>query len=153
MPASDELKASPELVRSFVVCGKPIAGHEVIVRSDLGETMGEREIGHILFKGPSLMAGYFENIDATQAIMTADGFMDTGDMGYWLEGDRHQERAELAGANLELASARWLGRFENPYHRAAESGLTTGHHDDLTAQREEVAHGSFAGLFAPKSRP
>jgi fatty-acyl-CoA synthase len=85
VPASDELKASPELVRSFVVCGKPIAGHEVVIRSDAGETLGEREIGHILFKGPSLMAGYFENTDATQAIMTADGFMDTGDMGYWLE--------------------------------------------------------------------
>jgi fatty-acyl-CoA synthase len=33
------------------------------------------------------MAGYFENSEATQAIMTADGFMDTGDMGYWLEGE------------------------------------------------------------------
>jgi fatty-acyl-CoA synthase len=87
VPASDELKATPELVRSFVVCGKPIAGHEVVIRDDAGETLGEREIGHILFKGPSLMAGYFENAEATQAIMTADGFMDTGDMGYWLDGE------------------------------------------------------------------
>ena len=87
VPASAELKASPERVRSFVVCGKPIAGHEVVIRDDAGVDLGEREIGHILFKGPSLMAGYFENSEATQAIMTADGFMDTGDMGYWLEGE------------------------------------------------------------------
>jgi fatty-acyl-CoA synthase len=87
VPASDELKASPERVRSFVVCGKPIAGHEVVIRNDAGEDLGEREIGHILFKGPSLMAGYFDNAEATQAIMTADGFMDTGDMGYWLDGE------------------------------------------------------------------
>jgi len=33
------------------------------------------------------MDGYFENAEATQAIMTADGYMDTGDMGYWLDGE------------------------------------------------------------------
>jgi fatty-acyl-CoA synthase len=87
VPASDELKQSPDRVRSFVVCGKPIAGHEVVIRNDAGETLSEREIGHVLFKGPSLMAGYFENEEATLAIMTADGFMDTGDMGYWLDGE------------------------------------------------------------------
>ncbi|HTN96985.1 MAG TPA: fatty acyl-AMP ligase, partial [Nordella sp.] len=87
VPASEQLKKSPELVRSFVVCGKPIAGHEVVIRDDAGAILGEREIGHILFKGPSLMGGYFENAEATQAIMTADGYMDTGDMGYWLDGE------------------------------------------------------------------
>jgi fatty-acyl-CoA synthase len=87
VPASAELTANPERVRSFVVCGKPITGHQVVIRNDAGEVLGEREIGHILFKGPSLMAGYFENQEATSAIMTADGFMDTGDMGYWLDGE------------------------------------------------------------------
>jgi fatty-acyl-CoA synthase len=87
VPASAELKASPERVRSFVVCGKPLAGHEIVIRNDAGEDLAEREIGHILLKGPSLMAGYFENEEATQAIMTADGFMNTGDMGYWLDGE------------------------------------------------------------------
>ncbi|WP_119389423.1 fatty acyl-AMP ligase [Taklimakanibacter lacteus] len=87
VPASEELRQSPEKVRSFVVCGRPIAGHEIVVRDDNGKDLGERDIGHILFKGPSLMAGYFENVEATQAIMTADGYMDTGDMGYWLDGE------------------------------------------------------------------
>ena len=87
VPASEQLKANPELVRSFVVCGRPIAGHEIVIRDDAGGDLKDREIGHILLKGPSLMAGYFENDEATQAIMTADGYMDTGDMGYWLEGE------------------------------------------------------------------
>ncbi|MGE3874803.1 MAG: AMP-binding protein, partial [Parvibaculaceae bacterium] len=39
VPASDELKAVPELVRSFVVCGRPMAGHEVVIRNDAGETL------------------------------------------------------------------------------------------------------------------
>ena len=87
VPVSDDLAVSPERVRSFVVCGRPLAGHTVVIRDDAGNELGEREIGHILFKGPSLMAGYFENAEATHAIMTADGFMSTGDMGYWLDGE------------------------------------------------------------------
>ncbi len=87
VPASEQLMQSPERVRSFVVCGKPIAGHEIVIRDDRGADLAEREIGRILFKGPSLMDGYFENAEATQAIMTVDGYMDTGDMGYWLDGE------------------------------------------------------------------
>ena len=49
--------------------------------------LGEREIGRIFVKGPSVMAGYFDNDDATRAVIGSDGFMDTGDMGYWLDGE------------------------------------------------------------------
>jgi len=76
----------PEKVRSFVACGSIMPDHQMVVRDDNGKELGEREIGHVLIKGPSLMAGYYLNVEATQAIMTADGFMDTGDMGYMLDG-------------------------------------------------------------------
>jgi fatty-acyl-CoA synthase len=58
-----------------------------VVRDSRGRTVGEREIGHILLRGPSLMSGYFENEAATAAIINDDGFMDTGDMGYLLDGE------------------------------------------------------------------
>jgi len=76
----------PEKVRSFVACGGIIPDHEMVVRDDAGNLLGEREIGHVLVKGPSLMAGYYLNEEATSAIIGADGFMDTGDMGYMLDG-------------------------------------------------------------------
>lgn len=76
----------PEKVRSFVACGAVVLGHEMVVRNDRGQVLGEREIGHVLVKGPSLMAGYYNNEQATSAIMGPDGFMDTGDMGYMLDG-------------------------------------------------------------------
>ncbi len=72
--------------RDFVVCGVPLPGHLIEVRDDRGNVLGEREIGHVLVKGPSLMAGYYGNPDATQRIMTGDGWMATGDMGYMLDG-------------------------------------------------------------------
>jgi fatty-acyl-CoA synthase len=74
-------------VRSFVVCGKPLPDHDVMVVDDMGRALGERRIGRIVIKGPSLMAGYFGNEAASEAVMCAGGYMDTGDMGYLVNGN------------------------------------------------------------------
>jgi fatty-acyl-CoA synthase len=76
-----------DAVRSFVVCGKPLPGHDVVVRDDLGAVLCDREIGHIFVSGPSLMSGYYHNAQATDAVIAADGFLATGDMGYMLDGE------------------------------------------------------------------
>jgi len=44
-----------------------------------------------------------------------------GDL-FYLEGDRDLESTELVGGNIEYASARWLGRWENFYLGGRESG-------------------------------
>ncbi len=77
---------NPDRVRSFVVCGRPLPDHVVEVRDEAGEELGEREIGRIFIKGPSLMAGYFQCEEATGSAMGTDGFLDTGDMGYVIDG-------------------------------------------------------------------
>jgi fatty-acyl-CoA synthase len=87
VPAGERVRQNRERVRNFVVCGAPLPGHEVAVRDRNGRVLGEREIGRIYFRGPSMMTGYFEHDDATRAAFTDDGFMDTGDMGYWLDGE------------------------------------------------------------------
>jgi fatty-acyl-CoA synthase len=76
-----------DAVRSFVVCGKPLPGHEMVVRDETGSVLRDREIGHIFVKGPSLMSGYYHNAEATDAVIAADGFLATGDMGYMLDGE------------------------------------------------------------------
>ena len=85
VPANDN--GDPSKVRDFVVCGRPLPGHQVVVRGETGVSLPDREIGQIFVKGPSLMAGYFQNPEATSDAIRADGFMDTGDMGYWLDGE------------------------------------------------------------------
>jgi long-chain acyl-CoA synthetase len=42
----------------------------------------EEGIGEIAIKSPSLMLGYFENPEATAEVLTGDGWLLTGDLGY-----------------------------------------------------------------------
>jgi fatty-acyl-CoA synthase len=81
------IPSAGERSRSFVVCGKPMSSSIVEIRNDAGAVLGERSVGRIFVSTPSLMAGYFENGDATRAAVGRDGFLDTGDMGYWLDGE------------------------------------------------------------------
>ncbi len=73
--------------RSFVVCGSAVEGHVLEVRGANGQILGERQIGRIFVSGPSLMSCYFENEEATAETIGTDGFLDTGDMGYLLDGE------------------------------------------------------------------
>ena len=73
--------------RGFVVCGRPMSTSKVEIRNEAGHVLGERHVGRIYVSTPSLMAGYYHNEEATSAVIGCDGFLDTGDMGYWLDGE------------------------------------------------------------------
>jgi len=85
LPVKD-LAASDGEVREFVVCGQPLDGHELQVVQN-GQQLQDRHIGHVLVRGPSLMQGYDRDAEATEAVMRSDGFMDTGDLGYMIDGE------------------------------------------------------------------
>jgi fatty-acyl-CoA synthase len=72
---------------SFVNCGQPLPEHEVAVMDDAGNPVGESRLGRVLVRGPSLMQGYLNNEESTASVMLADGWLDTGDLGYIHEGN------------------------------------------------------------------
>lgn len=76
----------PQRYRSVVNCGRPVKGMEVAIRGDDGSGLSEREIGKVFCRGSSVMAGYFRDEEATSACLDADGWLDTGDMGYLSDG-------------------------------------------------------------------
>jgi fatty-acyl-CoA synthase len=81
------IPARGDTARCFVVCGRPMSSSTVEIRDERGAPLPERHVGRIFVRTPSLMSGYFHNDEATGAAVGKDGFLDTGDMGYWLDGE------------------------------------------------------------------
>jgi acyl-CoA synthetase (AMP-forming)/AMP-acid ligase II len=80
-----------------------VPGSEVEVRGANGETLAERKVGRIFTRGPSVMAGYFGQPEAT-ARAVRDGWLDTGDLGFVADGElyvcgREKELIIIRGAN------------------------------------------------------
>jgi fatty-acyl-CoA synthase len=90
---------------TFVDCGEPLPSYGVAIRDAQGNDVPERHCGHILLKGPSIMSGYFANEEATQEVMSADGWMNTGDIGYRVGARiyvtaRHKDVIIINGRNI-----------------------------------------------------
>ena len=75
--------------KTFIDCGRPLPGYEVEIRDELGRHVPERRCGRIHLRGPSVMSGYFRNPEASAEVLSADGWLDTGDIGYMVGGALH----------------------------------------------------------------
>ncbi|MGI4881168.1 MAG: fatty acyl-AMP ligase [Janthinobacterium lividum] len=78
-------RLQPTRYRAIVNCGRPLPGLTVEIRDDTAATLPDRHIGRIFVAGIGVMAGYFRDPAATAACL-ADGWLDTGDMGYLADG-------------------------------------------------------------------
>ncbi len=73
--------------KSFVRCGKPMPGYAVEIRDEDGKVLNDRQIGTVFLKAPSLFTGYFNDDEATAQVLTEDGWLNTGDRGYAIDGE------------------------------------------------------------------
>jgi fatty-acyl-CoA synthase len=83
VPASDA--AGGHAVR-LVGCGRPFPGHELHIVDEHGRALPDRHVGRIVARGPSVMAGYFEDPAATAEALR-HGWLQTGDLGYMADGE------------------------------------------------------------------
>ncbi len=72
---------------SFVNCGAPLPDMDVEIRDEQGRALPERRCGVIFLRGPNVMSGYFDDPERTQEVLSADGWLDTGDVGYRVGSD------------------------------------------------------------------
>jgi acyl-CoA synthetase (AMP-forming)/AMP-acid ligase II len=62
--------------------GKPLSDVEIRIVDDTGGIVPAMGVGEIEAKGPRIMKGYWEDERKTSEIMTKDGWLRTGDLGY-----------------------------------------------------------------------
>jgi fatty-acyl-CoA synthase len=72
--------------KGFINCGVPLPGFEVEVRDEDGRVLPDRRVGLVYLRSLSVMDGYFDNPEATAEVLSADGWLRTGDLGYVVEG-------------------------------------------------------------------
>lgn len=88
--------------------GLPYPGMEVRVASlsDQMQEADEGEAGELLVRGPLVMDGYYNDVEATRNVLTEDGWLKTGDVvrrdrdGYLYVLDRKKDVIITAGYNI-----------------------------------------------------
>jgi len=103
--------------RDFVLCGPVLPGHDLEVRGQDGKPLPDREVGRIMFRGPSLMREYFNSREETARVMAGDGWLDTGDLGFLLDGalvvtGRSKDLILANGRNIWPQDLEWLVEHE-----------------------------------------
>jgi fatty-acyl-CoA synthase len=87
-----EPATSGEDATSIVQCGGAFQDHDIQVFAPDDEQserpLGDREVGEIRLRGPSLMSGYFNDPELTRSAF-AGGWLRTGDIGYLASGKVH----------------------------------------------------------------
>lgn len=107
-------------VSTFVNCGSALPGHRIEIRDEAGQALPEREVGHICISGPSLMSGYFQDAASQQRIQET-GWMDTGDLGYLLQGNlyvtgRKKDLIIIRGRNIWPQDIEYVAEQEPEIH-------------------------------------
>jgi len=104
--------ANTEKTREVVNCGVPLPQFEVEIRNEDDDLCADRDIGKIYVRGKAVMTGYHNDPETTRAVLDEDGWLDTGDMGYFLDGaiyivGRAKDLIILNGQNLWPQDIEW----------------------------------------------
>ena len=103
--------------------GLPVPSTEIRILADDGTEVALGSPGEIAIRGPQVMAGYWNKPQDTAAVMTADGFFKSGDIGFMDSGgyvkiiDRKKDMIVISGFKvfpneLEEVIARLPGVLE-----------------------------------------
>lgn len=71
----------------FVIEGAPLKSMSIRICDDHNQELPEDTVGHIHIRGANVTAGYYRNTEATSAVLSEDGWLRTGDIGFIYEGD------------------------------------------------------------------
>ncbi len=132
----------PPGVLEIVGCGGAFKHHEIRIVGGGGEgvEVGERQVGEIQVRGPSVMAGYFELPDKTAETVLEGGWLRSGDLGYMADGNlficgRAKDVIILHGKNYYPQDLEWAAN-QVPRVRTGNVVVFSAHKPNL--DREAV---------------
>lgn len=102
--------------------GRPFPGMSVKIGGSPAEDLGEKKIGEIWVKSPSLASGYFGDREATDAVFiehAGERWLRTGDLGFIKDGDLY-----ICGRKKDLLIVR--GKNFHPQDLEQEAGAVKG---------------------------
>lgn len=73
-------------MREVVNCGRLLPEYEIEIRDEGDTPLPDRSVGRVYLRGTSVMREYFNDPETTRAVLSPEGWLDTGDMGYMKEG-------------------------------------------------------------------
>jgi len=79
-----EEEQEKKLKRLTSSIGRPLPDVEVKIVCEEGSMLSPGEVGEILVKGPRVMTGYWGDEEKTSQVISPDGWLRTGDMG-WID--------------------------------------------------------------------
>jgi long-chain acyl-CoA synthetase len=79
--ASPVVCINPFFAPKIGTVGPPIPSTEVTIRGDNDEILEVGEDGEVWVRGPQVMLGYWQKPEETAKVLTADGWLRTGDIG------------------------------------------------------------------------
>lgn len=102
----------PKKRLELLSCGHPISGHAIKILDDTGSSLPEGKVGEIVFHGPSVTPGYFQNPEASGQILK-DGWLHTGDLGFIWHGElyisgRQKDLVIINGRNYPPQAIEWV---------------------------------------------
>ncbi|WP_243050859.1 long-chain-fatty-acid--CoA ligase [Dyella sp. RRB7] len=86
--------------------GLPIPSTDVAIWSEDGQPLPQGEVGELMVRGPQVMKGYWQRPDETAKVLSADGWLHTGDVarmdekGYFYIVDRKKDMILVSGFNV-----------------------------------------------------
>ena len=86
--------------------GLPIPSTDVVIWSEDNQPLPLGEVGELMVRGPQVMQGYWQRPDETAKVLTADGWLHTGDIarmdtnGYVYIVDRKKDMILVSGFNV-----------------------------------------------------
>lgn len=104
--ASPVISSNPPGRNILGTVGSPVPKTEIKVVDQSGNILAAGEAGELYVKGPQIMQGYWQHPEATAEVMTADGWLKTGDVaiirdnGYITIVDRIKDIIMVSGFNV-----------------------------------------------------